>query len=78
MQDPNNRDLMAALYRWFEEHEVPPKKPSEQEMTHFFQSAWLDLDEIIQKHPGPWAMNLAIGFYAALEEAYKVKQKEGE
>ena len=77
MQNASNRDLMAQFYRWFEAHEIPPKQPSEEEMTRFFQSAWLELDEIIANHPGPWALKLAMGFYEGLEEAYKERQKEG-
>lgn len=75
MQNPQNRDLMKDLYRWFEVYEAPPVRPSEEEMTRFFQKAWFDLDEIIQKHPGPWSLKLAIGFYEALENAYKEAQK---
>lgn len=75
MQDPKNRELMARLYRWFETRENPPKLTDDDELKNYFMSAWLELDGIIQDHPGPWAMKMAIGFYDGLEEAFKAAQK---
>lgn len=75
MKNPAHRELMAQLYRWFEKYENPPKNPSTEEMTAFFQGAWLELDEIIQKVQSPWTMRMCIGFYEALEDAYKVVQR---
>jgi hypothetical protein len=75
MKNPAHRELMAQLYRWFEKYENPPKNPTDEEMTKFFQGAWAELDEIIQKVQSPWTMRMCIGFYEALEDAYKVAQR---
>lgn len=66
-----NRDLMTKLYRWMERHEIP-KSMQPDEASQYFQSAWAELDDILQEHSGtPWGMRLVIGFYEALEDAYK-------
>lgn len=75
MKNPAHRELMAQLYRWFEKYENPPKNPTDEEMTAFFQGAWAELDEIIQQVQSPWTMRMCIGFYEALEDAYKVVQR---
>lgn len=75
MKNPAHRELMAQLYRWFEKYENPPKDPNTEEMTAFFQGAWAELDEIIQKVQSPWTMRMCIGFYEALEDAYKAAQR---
>lgn len=75
MKNPAHRELMAQLYRWFEKYENPPKNPTDEEMTAFFQGAWAELNEIIQKVQSPWTMRMCIGFYEALEDAYKVAQR---
>ena len=75
MKNPAHRELMAQLYRWFEKYENPPKTPSTEEMTAFFQGAWAELDEIIQKVQSPWTKRMCNGFYEALEDAYKVAQR---
>ena len=75
MKNPAHRELMAQLYRWFEKYENPPKNPTDEEMTAFFQGAWAELNELIQKVQSPWTMRMCIGFYEALEDAYKVAQR---
>lgn len=66
-----NRELMVKLYKWMERHENP-KKMGVDEAGQYFQAAWAELDDILQEHTAsPWAMRLVIGFYEALEEAYK-------
>ena len=75
MKNPAHRELMAQLYRWFEKYENPPKNPTDEEMTAFFQGAWHELDEIIQQVQSPWTMRMCIGFYEALEDAYKAAQR---
>lgn len=75
MQNPANRELMAQLYRWFEKYEQPKKIKDLDKQADFFRGAWLDLDEIIQNVKSPWVSRLAIGFYEALEDAYKEAQK---
>lgn len=73
MKNPENRELMAELYRIMERHEVPPADKTQ--YPEYFDAALTDVQVFYrrwwQEKQNPFAHRLAHALYAAFSDQCK-------
>lgn len=73
MQNPENRELMAELYRIMERHEVPPADKGQ--YTAYFTALMADVQVFYRKwwqeKHNPFGHHLAHALYAAFSDMCK-------
>jgi len=86
MKDPNNREIMARLYRILEKYETPQPQAFEwvEDAQTYFSSLLSELQGLWDEYKGSSiASSLGMAMYNALQEAYqsrmtgKLKYREG-
>lgn len=75
MQDPQNREVMAALYRILEKYEMPRECNSDEEIIKYFDEVRADCQkfytEYWEKSRNWYARHLSTALYAAISDRFK-------
>lgn len=72
MIDPNNREVLARVYRLVEQYETPPKIVYADDAEVYFTNALNGCKEIIDDFAGnDFAWCLVMGVYEAIEKRFK-------
>jgi hypothetical protein len=78
MTNPENREMMAELYRIMEKHEVPPT--DRKQYLEYFSAALADIQTFYRKwwdeKKNPFAHRMAFALYAALSDQCKGEKAE--
>lgn len=87
MENPQNREIMARLYRIVERYETPPQIEYADDGVDYFLKVQKDVLGVFEDYKGnEFARELALGLYSALEQRFaarngrnlKDKPEEGE
>ena len=72
MQDSNNREIMARLYRLIERYETIPKLENAEEAYQFFGAVWRDSSAALEDFKGnEFAEEFLIAFNEAVGRRYR-------
>lgn len=82
MQDPQNREMMAALYRIMEKYEVPPDCNTDSEIIEYFDKVRTDINEFFitywEKQRNLYAREMSSALYHAISNRFKQHHDERE
>lgn len=74
MQDPQNREVMAALYRIMEKYEVPKDCDTDEDILHYFDGIRADIEQFYQtywvKARNEYARTMAGALYDAISKRF--------
>ena len=75
MQDPQNREVMAALYRILEKYEQPRDCDTDQEILNYFEEVRTDIQAFYtaywDKAHNYYAKEMSVALYAAISNRFK-------
>lgn len=76
MVNPDNREIMAQLYRIMEKYEKTPVVSYSDEAVRYFEGVRDDIMAILSAHAGnEFARELTLGLYNALDSRFRSHNK---